>query len=120
MNDPDAYPVIHRQFWRHLAGQARWASLLVIVSLVSGTLGFHAFSNQSWVDSVLNACMLLGGMGPVGDLGPTGGKLFAAGYALYAGLMFLVVAGLLVTPVFHSVLHRFHVEGRTKAEGTRL
>ena len=55
--------------------------------------------------------MLLGGMGPVGDLGPTAGKVFAAAYALYAGLMFLIVAGLLVTPVFHRVLHRFHVEG---------
>jgi hypothetical protein len=112
MSGPDVPPVAHREFWRHLAGQARWALLLVTASLVGGTLGFHAFSRQPWVDSLLNACMLLGGMGPVGDLGPTAGKLFAAGYALYAGLMFLVIAGLLVTPVFHRVLHRFHVEGK--------
>lgn len=112
MNDPSGGPEAHPEFWRHLAGQARWALLLVTVSLVGGTLGFHVFCRMAWVDSVLNACMLLGGMGPVGDLGPTTGKLFAAGYALYSGLMFLVVAGLLVTPVFHRVLHRFHVEGK--------
>ena len=81
-----------------------------MVSLTGGTLGFHVLSRQLWVDAFLNASMLLGGMGPVGDLGPTAGKLFAAGYALYAGLVFLVVAGLLVTPVFHWVLHRFHME----------
>ena len=55
--------------------------------------------------------MLLGGMGPVGDLGPTGGKLFATFFALYAGLIFLIVAGLLFMPVFHRVLHRFHLDG---------
>ena len=103
-------PAFHRDFWPHLARQGSWAALLVTVSLMGGTLGFHVFSRQLWVDAFLNASMLLGGMGPVGDLGPNGGKLFAAGYALYAGLMFLVVAGLLVTPVFHRVLHRFHVE----------
>lgn len=103
-------PEAHPDFWRHLARQGSWAALLVTVSLMGGTLGFHLFSRQLWVDAFLNASMLLGGMGPVGDLGPSAGKLFAAVYALYAGLMFLVVAGLLVTPVFHRVLHRFHVE----------
>lgn len=112
MNDPIVRPAVRSEFWRHLARQGSWAALLVVVSLTGGTLGFHAFSRQSWVDAFLNASMLLGGMGPVGDLGPAAGKLFAAGYALYAGLMFLVVAGLLVTPVFHRVLHRFHMEGK--------
>ena len=105
-------PVGHRDFWHHLRGQALRASLLVLGSLVGATLGFHFYSRQAWVDSLLNASMLLGGMGPVGDLGPTAGKLFAAGYALYSGLIFLIVAGLLVTPVFHRVLHRFHMEGK--------
>jgi len=102
-----------RQFWRHLGQQGLWAALLVGVSLAGGTIGFHSLSRESWVDALLNAAMLLGGMGPVGDLGPTSGKLFAAGYALYAGLVFLLVAGLLVTPVFHRVLRRFHLEGKT-------
>ncbi|MFL4992854.1 MAG: hypothetical protein ACJ8DV_16415 [Microvirga sp.] len=112
MNDRTEGLAAHHDFWRHLARQGSWAALLVTVSLLGGTLGFHVFSRQLWVDALLNASMLLGGMGPVGDLGPNAGKLFAAGYALYAGLMFLVIAGLLVTPVFHRVLHRFHVEGK--------
>ena len=110
MNNPTVRPATPHAFWRNLARQGFWAALLVMGSLTGGTLGFHVFSQQLWVDSFLNASMLLGGMGPVGDLGPTAGKLFAAGYALYAGLMFLVVAGLLITPVFHRVLHRFHME----------
>jgi hypothetical protein len=112
MNDPSVRLADHTDFWHYLRRQGSWAALMVVVSLAGGTLGFHTFSGQVWVDAFLNASMLLGGMGPVGDLGPTSGKLFAAGYALYAGLMFLVVAGLLVAPVFHRVLHRFHMEGK--------
>jgi hypothetical protein len=112
MQEPVAKAVAPHQFWRHLARQGLWAALLVGVSLVGGTLGFHAFGHQLWIDALLNAAMLLGGMGPVGDLGPTSGKLFAAGFALYAGLVFLLVAGLLVAPVFHRVLRRFHLEGK--------
>jgi hypothetical protein len=116
MSDAASHELIHRQFLRNLGEQARWASLLIGVSIVGGALGFHALARLSWVDALLNACMLLGGMGPVGSLGsldhtPTSGKLFAAGYALYSGLVFLIVAGLLVTPVFHRVLHKFHLEG---------
>jgi hypothetical protein len=100
-----------REFWKHLGRQGLWAALLVGASLVGGTIGFHTFAGQAWVDAFLNASMLLGGMGPVGDLGQTRGKLFAAGYALYSGLVFLIVAGLLVPPVIHKVLRRFHLEG---------
>ena len=100
-----------RRFLRHLGQQTLWAALLVIVSLIVGTAGFHAFAKQEWLDAFLNASMLLGGMGPVGEFSGAPGKLFAALYALYAGLVFLIVAGLLVAPVFHYVLHRFHLEG---------
>jgi len=99
-----------QRFLRHLGRQGLWVALLVSLSLAGGTLGFHDLGRQQWLDAFLNASMLLGGMGPVGDLGPASGKLFAALYALYAGLVFLIVAGLLVTPVFHRVLHRFHME----------
>jgi hypothetical protein len=112
MSDAASHELIHQLFLQNLRLQARWASLLIGVSLVGGVLGFHQFSGLPWVDALLNACMLLGGMGPVGNLGGTSGKLFAAGYALYAGLVFLIVAGLLVTPVFHRVLHKFHLEGK--------
>jgi hypothetical protein len=104
--------VIQQRFLRHMGRQALWASLLVGLSLAGGIAGFHHWSQQTWLDAFVNAAMLLGGMGPVGDLGPSGGKLFAGVYALYAGLVFLIVAGLLVAPVFHWVLHRFHLEDK--------
>jgi hypothetical protein len=97
-------------FVRRLARQGVTALTLVLVSLAFGTIGFHVLSRQLWIDALLNSAMLLGGMGPVGDLGPTSGKLFATFYALYAGLVFLIAAGLLFVPVFHRVLHRFHLD----------
>jgi len=104
------HAIIQRRFIHHLRRQALWALLLVAASLAGGIVGFHHWSGQTWLDAFLNASMLLGGMGPVGDLGPAEGKFFAGVYALYAGLVFLIVAGLLVAPVFHRVLHRFHLE----------
>ena len=112
MTQPAPIEIGHGQFWKHLRQQGFWAALLVGASLVGGTIGFHTFAGQPWVDAFLNASMLLGGMGPVGNLGQTPGKLFSAGYALYSGLVFLIVAGLLVTPVIHRVLRRFHLEGK--------
>lgn len=97
-------------FVRRLARQGFTALMLILVSLAIGTVGFHVLSRQLWIDALLNAAMLLGGMGPVGDLGPTSGKLFATIYALYSGLVFLIVAGLLFVPVFHRLLHRFHLD----------
>jgi len=104
-------PLLSRPaFIRRLARRGRISLMLVLGSLAFGTIGFHLLSGLPWIDALLNSAMLLGGMGPVGDLGPTVGKLFATFYALYAGLVFLVVAGLLSEPVFHRVLHRFHLE----------
>jgi hypothetical protein len=97
-------------FLRRLAKQGVSALVLVVVSLGIGTVGFHVLSGQLWIDALVNSAMLLGGMGPVGELGDTGGKLFATFFALYAGLIFLIVAGLLFVPVFHRVLHRFHLD----------
>lgn len=102
-------PISRQHFLRRLARHGAWAALLVAVSAVGGTIGYHAFGYR-WIDAFLNASMLLGGMGPVGDLPSDGAKLFASLFALYSGLVFLVVAGLLMAPVFHRVLHRFHFE----------
>lgn len=99
-----------RAFLTRLARHGGWAVLLVAGSLVLGTFGFRLMSGQTWLDALLNSAMLLGGMGPVGDLGPAAGKLFATFYALYAGLVFLIVAGLVLAPVFHRVLHHFHLD----------
>ena len=105
-----------RRLFHSLGQQARRAGLLVIVSLIVGTAGFHLLARQEWLDAFLNASMLLGGMGPVAGFSGASGKVFAAIYALYAGLVFLIVAGLLMAPVFHHALHRFHMEGTKDPE----
>lgn len=97
-------------FVKRLARHGVWALLLILGSLALGAVGFHVLSRQPWIDALLNSAMLLGGMGPVGDLGPPVGKIFATFFALYAGLAFLIVAGLLFAPVFHRMLHRFHLD----------
>ena len=106
----------HRLAPRHIvhsmALNGAWAALLVAISDAVGILGYHWFAGFTWIDSFLNASMLLGGMGPVGELPNDGAKLFASVFALYAGLVFLVVAGLMLAPVFHRVLHLFHWEDK--------
>jgi hypothetical protein len=101
---------IQQEFLLHLGRQALWALLLVGLSLLGGMAGFHHWARLTWLDAFVNTAMLLAGMGPVGELGPPAGKLFAGIFALYAGLVFLIVAGLLVVPLFHRVLHRFRLE----------
>lgn len=86
------------------------AGLLILASLGIGMVGYKGFEGLSWLDAFLNASMILGGMGPVDTVKTSGGKFFAGMYALYSGLVFLVVAGLLLAPVVHRVLHRFHAE----------
>ena len=100
------------KFRRRLIHHALIAMGIVTGSLAMGVIGFHFLSDLPWIDALLNAAMLLGGMGPVGELQkwPDAGKIFASLYALYAGIVFLIVAGLLFAPVFHRFLHRFHLE----------
>jgi hypothetical protein len=98
------------RFARHVARQAGYAFVLVAVSLLIGMAGYHWVAGYRWIDAFLNASMLLGGMGPVGELRTDGAKLFAGTFALYSGLVFLAVTALGLTPVFHWVLHRFHWE----------
>jgi hypothetical protein len=86
------------------------ALLVMCLSLFLGVAGYHYLENLPWVDSLLNASMILGGMGPVDPMKTTGGKLFASFYALYSGLVLIGLMGLLLAPVFHRVLHSFHEE----------
>ena len=103
-------PLSRRKFARRLLGQLRYAAALVVPSLVLGTLIFRYVVREAWHSAFLNAAMLLSGMGPVGDLdrGGVAGSIAAALFALYSGLVFLVIAGLVFAPLFHRVLHRFH------------
>ena len=86
------------------------ASMLMAGSLVLGIIGYHTFEGLSWIDSLVNAAMILGGMGPVNQLDTTAGKVFASFYALYSGIVFLVTAGVLFAPLIHRFLHRFHLQ----------
>lgn len=99
-----------RQFGRRVARHGGIALAVLLVSLGGGTLGYRLTEGMSWVDALLNAAMILTGMGPAAPLHSTAGKLFASGYALYSGVVFLVVAGLLVAPFIHRLLHRLHME----------
>jgi hypothetical protein len=94
----------------------RWAFFILIGlgliagSLVIGMVGYHFLERMSWIDSYLNAAMLLGGMGPVGELHHPAAKIFAGLYAMFSGLVLLVSVGVMVTPLFHRFLHRFHLD----------
>jgi len=101
-------PLARADFARRLAAHAAAASLLMLASLLVGMVGYHVFERLVWVDAFLNAAMLLGGMGPVNPPQSDAGKLFAGCYALYAGLVFIVTAGLMFTPILHRLMHRFH------------
>jgi hypothetical protein len=79
-------------------------------SLLIGMVGYHLIEGMSWVDAFLNSSMLLGGMGPVDQLHTNAGKIFAGVYALYSGIVFLVIAGVLFAPMFHRMLHHFHLD----------
>ena len=111
MNEKRAQrPLPRKRFLRRLAIHFASVVAFVLVSLFLGIAGFEHFENLGALDAFLNASMLLGGLGPVDVPRTDGGKLFAGFYALYSGLVFLVAAGVLLIPVFHWVLHRFHWE----------
>jgi hypothetical protein len=106
----------HRQYLLRLIRHGLIALGLVAISLLMGVLGYHLIEGLSWIDALVNASMLLGGMGPVDPLHTDAGKLFASFYALYSGLIFLVIAGVLLAPVFHRILHRFHLTETEREE----
>jgi hypothetical protein len=98
-------------FYRRMSVWLGTAIVLTLVSLFAGMAGYHWLEGQDWLESFLNAAMLLGGMGPVSDIVTPAGKLFAGLYAMYCGLFVIITGGLLLLPVFHRVLHRFHADG---------
>lgn len=108
-------PIPRRHFIRRLTLHAIGSLGLIVVSLFLGMLGYHIYEELPWEDAFLNAAMLLGGMGPVDPPHTDAGKIFAGLYALYAGLVFLIAAGLIVAPALHRMVHLFHWEEETKA-----
>jgi hypothetical protein len=90
---------------------------LIVASLAVGMLGYHYIAGQTWPDSYLNAAMILSGMGPIGDLKSTAAKIFAGTYALYSGLALILIAGIILAPIVHRFLHKFHLEAGKKVGG---
>ena len=112
--DRDTPPLPRRRFLRRMVDHVALAAAIVGVSLLVGMWGYEHYEHLPWRDAFLNTAMLLGGMGPVDPLRSNGGKLFAGIFALYAGVVFLVVAGLFLVPVIHRIAHLFHFEGRPR------
>src|SRR5512137_3009476 len=99
-------PVAARQrFLKRLFIHSLVAGTLIAVSLIAGILGYREYEHMSWTDALLNASMILSGMGPVNELRTEAGKLFASCYALYSGVVFLASAGLVFAPLVHRLLH---------------
>lgn len=99
-----------RAFLRRLLRFTIASLSVILVSLLIGMVGYHWLEGFAWIDAFLNAAMLLGGMGPVGELHTSAGKLFAGCYALFSGLVFLGAVGLFLAPIFHRIQHHFHLE----------
>src|SRR5437899_5780478 len=112
-------PLPPRRFARRMANHVAVAAGLIALSLLVGMWGYEHYEHLLWRDAFLNTAMLLGGMGPVDPLHSNGGKVFAGIFALYAGMVFLVVAGLLLVPVIHRITHLFHFEGGARWGGLR-
>jgi hypothetical protein len=99
----------HRFAMRMALAGAIWLGLTVL-GLAIGMTGYALTEGMSIVDAYVNAAMILSGMGPLGDLKTTAGKIFAGSYAIFSGLLIVIATGFVLAPVFHRVLHKFHVE----------
>jgi hypothetical protein len=105
-----AHAHARRKFYHNLLKAFGFAAVLIAFSLTLGIFGYHWIAGLDWVDSLLNASMILGGMGPVNTLNTDGAKIFASAYALFAGVVFIMATGVLLSPLFHHVLYKFHIE----------
>jgi hypothetical protein len=103
-------PISSRRFVLRMIRCSAIAGGIVCSSLAIGIGGYHWIGGLGWLDAFLNASMILGGMGPVDPMPNDAGKIFSGCYALFSGLVFIALAGFLVAPVAHRVLHRFHYE----------
>ncbi len=99
-----------RAFLRRAGWHLAWAVLLLMAAVALGTLGYHVVGRLPWVDAFLNASMILSGMGPVDRLETTAAKIFAACYALFSGIVFIGVMGVVLAPWVHRLMHRLHLE----------
>ena len=99
-----------RRFLLRVAGFAALSAAAIGIALGIGVLGYHHLGGLAWIDALVNASMILGGMGPVDPITSPAGKLFASFYALFSGLLFIGAASLVVAPFVHRVMHRLHLD----------
>lgn len=103
-----------RHFYTHLLRNTSISLTSIVIALFIGMLGYHELANLPWVDSFLNASMILGGMGPVDVLCNDAAKLFAGFYALFSGLAFIVIVAIMFSPMIHKVLRKIHLEDKSE------
>ncbi len=113
-------PLLPRKhYFKRVARHICFASVIVIGALGLGVFGYHCTEGLPWLDALLNASMILSGMGPVNELHTAAGKLFASFYALFSGVAFITTSGVLFAPVIHRYFHKFHLELEPAAAGQR-
>ncbi len=110
-------PLISRQrYYLRVVSNFIWACAILFFSLLIGVLGYHFIASLSWIDSFLNASMILTGMGPVNQMYDTASKLFSGLYAIYSGVAFLSTIAVFMAPVIHRFMHRFHLTDEMEKE----
>ena len=95
---------------QRIIGSLAIASVLILIGLSVGVTGYHFLAGFNFVDSLLEASMILGGMGPVRELTTDAAKVFASIYALFSGVIFIALMGIILSPVAHRVMHKFHID----------
>jgi hypothetical protein len=103
-----------KKYYNRLFRNFFFGGIVVLFSLFAGMLGYHLTENLNWLDSLLNASMILTGMGPVNTMTTTAGKLFASFYALFSGVVFLSTIAFILAPAAHRFLHKFHLDEKEK------
>ena len=110
-------PLLPRQeFVRRQLTYVLLAAAFLLSGLLTGMIGYHLLEGQGWVDAFANASMILSGMGPLDPIKTPAGRIFAGCYAVFSGVAFLTTVGVLMAPVLHRALHRFHLERKPPRE----
>ena len=102
--------------YHHMIRNSCIGFMLIVAALCIGMFGYHFTERMSWIDSFLNASMILSGMGPAATLTTTAGKLFAGFYALFSGLAFIAIVVIMLSPVIHKFFRKIHIEGNKDKE----
>lgn len=101
---------VHANIYLHLMRNGLWGFIIIAIALYIGMCGYHFFEKMPWIDSFLNASMILSGMGPAATLNTTAGKIFAGCYALFSGLAFIAIVVIILSPLIHRFFRKIHLE----------